>query len=281
MREGHEMRRRRAGDFPRSRGRGDSHRSILERIEEKLSRLLGGDDDDPDARGDADDERFAPGALTWDEGDPEPRILGGPHVSAPGWDPSFAGPRFDRVDLGSVGTHGVHPVSSVYGAYGIGTSGYRSSAREHYLRELASRNQPGGGGEHHHHYANWRDQQIETLDRAFEEYCRERNESFANEFGDWRARRQDQRDALGRVSENMDVVGSDGAPVGRVEAVADGAIAVARDGDDGRKAAGLIPYSWIESVGVEVVIDRPAAAAQARLKPAEAEPRPNPVPASG
>jgi hypothetical protein len=280
------VRRRSPGDDSR-RGRGDSQRSILERIEEKLARLLGSDDD-PDARRDSGsaDENFAPEALTWDEGDVEPRILGGPHASAPGWDPSFAGPRFDRVDLGSVGTHAAHPVSSVEGAYGIGPSGYRSSAREHYIAAQAARHAPGsggggGGGEHHRHYADWRNQQIETLDQAFEEYCREKNESFAQEFGDWRAKRQNQRDSLAKVSENMDVVGSDGEPIGRVEAVVSGAIAVARDGADGRKAAGLLPYSWIQAVGVEVVIDRPAAEAEAKLRPAEARSEPQPAPASG
>jgi hypothetical protein len=280
MRASHEVRRRSPGDDSR-RGRGDSQRSILERIEEKLARLLGGDGDS-DARRDSgsDEEDFAPEALTWDEGDADPRILGGPHASAPGWDPSFAGPRFDRVDLGSVGTHAAHPVSSVEGAYGIGPSGYRSSAREHYIAAQAARH-AHGGGEHHHHYADWRNQQIETLDRAFEEYCREKNESFAQEFGDWRAKRQNQRDALAKVSENMDVVGSDGEPIGRVEAVTSGAIAVAQDGADGRKATGLLPYSWIQAVGVEVVIDRPAAEAEAKLKPAEARSEPQPAPASG
>jgi hypothetical protein len=282
MRGGHEVRRRSPGDDSR-RGRGDSQRSILERIEEKLARLLGSDDDS-DARRDSgsDDGNFAPEALTWDEGDADPRILGGPHASAPGWDPSFAGPRFDRVDLGSVGTHAAHPVSSVEGAYGIGTSGYRSSAREHFIAAQAARQAQGGGGggEHHRHYADWRNQQIETLDRAFEEYCREKNESFAQEFGDWRTKRQNQRASLGNISENMNVVGSDGEPIGRVEAVTSEAIAVARDGADGRKTAGLLPYSWIRSVEIEVVIDRPAAEAEAKLRPAEASPRAEPAPAS-
>ena len=223
---------------------------------------------------------FAPGALTWDEGDIEPRILGGPHAGAPGWDPGFAGPRFDRIDVGSVGTHAAHPVSSVDGAYGIGTSGYRSSARKHYLLARASRHAPGGGGEHHRLYANWRNHQIETLDRAFEEYCQEKNESFAHEFDEWRAKRQNQRDALSKVAEKMDVIGSDGAPIGRVEAVTSSAIAVAGDGVDGRKAAGLLPYSWIQSVGAQVVIDRPAAEAQANIKRTEAALQPHRAPAS-
>ena len=42
---------------------------------------------------------------------------------------------------------------------------------------------------------------------------------------------------------------------------------------DGRKAAGLLPYSWLQSVGVQVVIDRPDADAQASIKPKEAAPQ--------
>jgi hypothetical protein len=275
MRGGYSVSRRRRKGDSRPRGRGDPRRSILERIEDKLGRLLGGADD-PNAP----PALFEPEA-TWDEGDIDARILGGPHASAPVWDPSIAGPRFDRVDVGSVGTHAAHPVSSVDGALGIGPSGYRSTAREHYLLARASRHAPAGGGELHRDYSNWRNDQIEALDRAFEEYCREKNESFAHEFGEWRARRQDQRQALARVARNMDVIGSDGKSVGRVETVASGAIAVAWEDADGRKSAGLLPYSWIQSVGAEVVIDRSAAEAQAKMKPTEAASRPHPAPAPG
>ena len=190
MRGGQEARRRPRGHGTGNRGRDHSRRSILERIEDKLDRLLGGAEDRDTV------DMFAPGTLTWDEGDSEPRILGGPHVSALGWDPGFAGPRFDRVDVGSVGTHAVHPVSSVDGAYGIGTSGYRSSARDRYLLSGASRHAPDGGGPHHQHYANWRKHQIEAFDRDFEEFCKERHESFSHEFDEWRAKRQSQADAL-------------------------------------------------------------------------------------
>ena len=72
----------------------------------------------------------------------------------------------------------------------------------------------------------------------------------------------------------MDVIGSDGESVGRVEAVRSGAIAVAWEDAEGRKSAGLLPYSWIQSVGAEVVIDRPAAEARAKMKPAEPAPPP-------
>jgi hypothetical protein len=49
-----------------------------------------------------------------------------------------------RVDVGSVGTHAAHPVWSVDGALGIGPSGYRSTAREHYLVERVSQGAAAG-----------------------------------------------------------------------------------------------------------------------------------------
>ena len=70
MRGGQEARRRPRGRDSRSRGRDHSRRSILERIEDKLDRLLGGAEDRDTV------DMFAPGTLTWDEGDSEPRILG-------------------------------------------------------------------------------------------------------------------------------------------------------------------------------------------------------------
>jgi len=69
-RQGYDARRR--GDGRSGRG-NDHHRTILERIEEKLSRLLGSDDDQ---------DRIPPEAFVYDEEAGEPRILGGPHASA-------------------------------------------------------------------------------------------------------------------------------------------------------------------------------------------------------
>jgi hypothetical protein len=79
---------------------------ILHRIEEKLNHLLGRRDDEWHDRPWAPlDSPFA----SYSPGDPSPRLFGGPRADAPGWDPSLAGPRFDRIDPGSVGTHAAHP----------------------------------------------------------------------------------------------------------------------------------------------------------------------------
>lgn len=98
--------------------REEDSRGILRRIEEKLDHLLGSREDDWHER------EWAP------PGDPRPRFFEGP--PAVGWDSSFAGPRFDRIDVGSVGPHGVDPGSSLDREQGP-FFGARSSAREYYL----------------------------------------------------------------------------------------------------------------------------------------------------
>ena len=40
------------------------------------------------------------------------------------------------------------------------------------------------------HYRNWRDKQIEALDRDYEDYCREREQQFHQDFDSWRQNRQ-------------------------------------------------------------------------------------------
>jgi hypothetical protein len=43
-----------------------------------------------------------------------------------------------------------------------------------------------------HHYLSWRDKQLEALDRDYEDYCREREQQFHQDFGSWRQQRQGQ-----------------------------------------------------------------------------------------
>jgi hypothetical protein len=40
------------------------------------------------------------------------------------------------------------------------------------------------------HYRSWRDRQIQSLDRDYEDYCREREQQFHRDFDSWRANRQ-------------------------------------------------------------------------------------------
>jgi len=154
----------------RNEGREEDRGRILRRIEEKLDRLLGSRDHDWHER------EWAP------PGDPRPRFFEGP--PAEGWDSSFTGPRFDRIDVGGVGSHGVDPALSFDPDQGP-FFGARSSAREYYLAMRArgqrdSRATP---------YADYRRRRKAELDREYADYCRDRQACFDRDFDAWRQKR--------------------------------------------------------------------------------------------
>lgn len=54
------------------------------------------------------------------------------------------------------------------------------------------------------HYRSWRDKQIEALDREYQDYCREREAKFHQEFDSWRqGRRSGQSGQPGTPGESM------------------------------------------------------------------------------
>lgn len=187
--------------------------------------------------------------------------------------PEFSGgPRFDRQDVGSTGTHGVHPVSSRFGEaqrdpMGVAGGG-GSSARSRAILQQSEQHggrgriEPGGQQrsryEHDPHYHEWRSRQIESLDRDYDEYRRENASRFESEFGAWREKRGQQRQALGRAREHMEVVGSDGQHVGTVDKVAGDRIILTKSDPNADGHHHSIPCSWIESVDDKVTISKTA-----------------------
>jgi hypothetical protein len=70
----------------------------------------------------------------------------------------------------------------------------------------------GGGRTGFHqddHYRSWRARQIEQMDRDYEEYCRDRQQSFHTDFGSWRQSRQAQGSSGAGASAST---GSNGTP---------------------------------------------------------------------
>ncbi|WP_337846156.1 DUF2171 domain-containing protein [Sphingomonas sp.] len=112
-------------------------------------------------------------------------------------------------------------------------------------------------------YHGWRRRQIEDLDRDYHEYRRENQARFENEFGAWRTERQGQRSSLTRVSEHMEVVGSDGAHVGTVDKVRGDRIILTKSDPDAGGHHHSIPSRWIESVDDKVTIRKTAEEAKA------------------
>ncbi|MEJ7934046.1 DUF2171 domain-containing protein [Sphingobium sp. AN558] len=108
-------------------------------------------------------------------------------------------------------------------------------------------------GGHDSNYHDWRNQRIEELDRDYAEYQNEHRERFHNEFTSWRSRRGEQRQAIQQVREHMDVVGSDGAHVGKVDKQRGDRIILTKNDSDANGVHHSIPSSWIKSVDAQKV----------------------------
>ena len=255
-------------------GRGDD-RGFFERAGEEVRSWFGGDDDD---RG-----RYGGGGGSRDYGNDWGSGGGGGGGSGVfgveggssrgGGTSGFGGGsdlgrRFDRIDPGHVGAQGAHPMSSpVGGAYGAGagisaSGGYSSSARYAAAQRQGGGQQGGaahsisGGGLHDPHYSEWRNRQIESIDRDYEEYRREHQSRFEQDFGNWRTKRGEQRQSMGRVTEHMEVLGSDGEKIGTVDAVHGDRIVLTKNDENAGGHHHSIPCSWIEQVDEKVTVNK-------------------------
>ena len=162
-----------------------------------------------------------------------------------------------------------------------GGSGWESMASDRGRRDRDFRqdaSEPWGGGDrggwdrqrpegrasrhgafpHDEHYSEWRQQQIDALDRDYDEYRRENRERFHTEFANWRGQREQQRSSLRQAREHMDVVGSDGEHIGTVDKVSGDRIILTK----GDPAAGghhhSIPCGWVQSVDQRVTLNKTA-----------------------
>jgi hypothetical protein len=118
-----------------------------------------------------------------------------------------------------------------------------------------------GGDIHDPHYSEWRRRQIEDLDRDYDEYRREHQSKFEAEFGGWRQKRASQRQMLGKVTEHMEVVGSDGTHVGKVDKVGGDRIILAKSDPNAGGMHHSVPCGWVESVEDKVILNRTASSA--------------------
>lgn len=176
----------------------------------------------------------------------------------------FGGRRFDRIDAGSTGTHGVHPVASPFGdPYGPDggatgwTPGYRSSAREG-VAAYGAGGFEGRGRPYDRDYEEWRTRQLDELDRDYDDYRRENQSRFEQEFGTWREKRRGQRQSLGRVTEHMEVIGSDGQHIGTVDKVRGDRIILTKSDENAGGHHHSIPCGWIDKVEDRVTINKTA-----------------------
>jgi len=124
-------------------------------------------------------------------------------------------------------------------------------------------------GHHDEHYGSWRRSQIDALDRDYDEYRRENRTKFESEFGSWRSNRQTQRSSLSKVTEHMEVVGSDGAHVGTVDKVRGDRIILTKNDTDAGGRHHSIPSSWLQTVDDKVTISKTAEDAKAHWRDEE------------
>ncbi|QIG79434.1 DUF2171 domain-containing protein [Stakelama tenebrarum] len=98
------------------------------------------------------------------------------------------------------------------------------------------------------HYRRWRRERMAELDRDYEEYRRENADRFHREFSAFRDDRKGQRDSLDRVEEHMEVTGSDGSHVGKVDKVRGDRILLTKSDKDAGGHHHSIPSRWIDTV---------------------------------
>ncbi|WP_294318489.1 DUF2171 domain-containing protein [uncultured Sphingomonas sp.] len=113
-----------------------------------------------------------------------------------------------------------------------------------------------------HAYRSWRDTQVSAFDRDYDEYRQENSQRFQSEFNAFRTERQTQRDSLTRVSEHMEVVGSDDEHVGTVDKVRGDRIILTKSDPDAGGNHHSIPSRWVSSVDGKVKLRKTAAEAK-------------------
>ena len=128
--------------------------------------------------------------------------------------------------------------------------------------ERYDRDRSHGGSHRDSDYHSWRSGQIAALDRDYDEYRQENRSRFENEFSTWRTGRQGQRDLLGKVTEHMDVVGSDGEHVGTVDKVRGDRVLLTKNDADAGGRHHSFASSWITSVDDKVTLNKSAADAK-------------------
>src|SRR3569623_978856 len=119
------------------------------------------------------------------------------------------------------------------------------------------------------HYHSWRASQIAARGRGGGGGRRENRERFTSEFDAWRKARETQRASLSRVTEHMDVVGSDGGHIGTVDKVRGDRILLTKSDPDAGGRHHSIPSLWIESVDDKVTVRKTADEAQAHWRDEE------------
>ena len=135
--------------------------------------------------------------------------------------------------------------------------------RDEYRRTSFAGERP----QHDPHYQQWRQRQIDELDRDYDEYRREHQSKFENDFGGWRERRQSKRQMLGQIREHMEVVGNDNEHVGTVDRVAGDRLILAKSDPESGGVHHSLSCTEIDRIdGDRVILDINATEARIRWR---------------
>jgi len=267
------------------RGRADrEERGFFERAGEQIASWFGDEDDD--------DRGYSRDGMSSRERERGGRNQGGWRSSPQpqGWGTRTPNDRDYRADRDYRGDRGdresYRPLAGDYGrsegmsGYGRGGSGDFSAGganrsdsnwgRDDYRRTSFAGSAERGqdrGQSHDSHYQQWRQRQIEELDRDYDEYRREHQSKFENDFGSWRSNRQTKRQMLGQVREHMEVVGSDDEHVGTVDKVAGDRITLTKSDEAAGGAHHSLSCTDIDRIeGDKVILSSSAEQARNRWR---------------
>ena len=191
------------------------------------------------------------------------------------WDRSDRSERSNRYNSGrgyagyDTGSRGGYGYASGGGFGGAEYSGYGTGGSTSYAPYRGDTYRENSSDRYDPHYHEWRARQIYELDRDYDDYRRENQSRFNQDFGSWRSNRQNQRATLNNVQEHQEVVGSDGAHVGTVDHVRSDRIILTKNDDNAGGRHHSIPCSWINRVSDKVELNRSAAEAQQAWKDEE------------
>ena len=125
----------------------------------------------------------------------------------------------------------------------------------------------GVGAHHDRHYGEWRQRQMDELDRDYEDYARENRSRFEDDFSSWREQRQSKRQVMRDIREHMEVVGNDGEHVGTVDrTVGDRLILTKSDEDAGGAHHSLMCTALDKVEGDKVILNMNADEAKKRWR---------------
>ena len=117
------------------------------------------------------------------------------------------------------------------------------------------------------HYHSWRERHMSELDRDYDDYRRENQSRFEDDFTSWRDRRQQKRGLLGQIREHMEVVGNDDKHVGSVDRVAGDRIILTRSDPESGGVHHSLSCSEVDRIeGDRVMLDCSADQARERWR---------------